>query len=407
VANRRPRGFNILGHADEDRLEVIGTALDLVGQAPSAERAELLSLQAIELVFTGDHQGALQASDEADVIAARLDDATVRARLGVRRMFACQIPERAVALAKESADLVGLADSTGDPQLRILSRRPTPLLYVGALTEAHRRMAEAMAIADESGRLVLRSRAHFEYAATLDALGDHEEAKRLTEVAFELGQQASWPDARQFYGGRMGLHWSFEGELETLIAAAAQGVVQSPKPVVWQGMWALGLALCGREEELTRLLTEVSDALPRVPVDHFWLVAHWLFATAQGFGTEDRQLAATLYDLLLPYRALHAHYGTGYWGPVEVALAVAARVKGDTETAMNHHEAAAATIEACGAARARALNGYQWARTILARGNDLQRASVLAEETLAYCESKGYTTFVPRTEELLTTISTA
>jgi class 3 adenylate cyclase len=31
------------------------------------------------------------------------------------------------------------------------------------------------------------------------------------------------------------------------------------------------------------------------------------------------------------------------------------------------HEAAAATIETCGAARARALNGYQWAVTLLAR----------------------------------------
>ena len=48
-----------------------------------------------------------------------------------------------------------------------------------------------------------------------------------------------------------------------------------------------------------------------------------------------------------------------------MALAIAARVMGDIESALAHHEAAAATIEACGAARARALNGYQWAGTLL------------------------------------------
>jgi hypothetical protein len=53
-----------------------------------------------------------------------------------------------------------------------------------------------------------------------------------------------------------------------------------------------------------------------------------------------------------------------------------------------------------------ALNGYQWAVTLLARDapGDRQRAAELAEETLAYCGGKGYTTFVTETEELLATI---
>ena len=406
VANSR--GWSsAIGQVDEERLELIGTALDLVGSAPSAERAELLSLQATELIFTGDHQRVLQAADEAGLIAARLPDPTVKARVGARRVFACQIPERAAAVASEATDLVGLADITGDPQLRVLARRPTAPLCVGALAEALRRMTEAMAIADESLQPGLRSRAHFDYAGALDALGDHEEAQRLTQMAFDLGQQAGWPDAIQFYGGRMAVHWPFEGQPETLVAVAAQAVAQSPRLVAWRAAWALGLALSGQEEELAGFLGELSDVLPQVPLDHFWLPAHFMFATVQGFGVEDRESSAALYDLLLPYRPLHATYGIGYWGPVEVALAVAARVMGDIEAALAHHEAAAATIEACGAARPRALNGYQWARTFLARNapGDSQAALDKAEETLAYCRSKGYTTFVTKTEELLATFA--
>jgi hypothetical protein len=90
-----------------------------------------------------------------------------------------------------------------------------------------------------------------------------------------------------------------------------------------------------------------------------------------------------------------------------MGLAVAARLIGDCNQALAHHEAAAATIEACGAARARAINGDQWARTLFARNapGDRQKARRIADETLTYCRTKGYTTFVEKTEELLTALS--
>ncbi len=91
---------------------------------------------------------------------------------------------------------------------------------------------------------------------------------------------------------------------------------------------------------------------------------------------------------------------------MDLPLAVLARVLGDTDGALAHHESAAQTIDACGAARARALNNYQWTVALLARDapGDRRRAADLAEETLAYCRTKGYTTFVTKTEVLLTTI---
>jgi tetratricopeptide (TPR) repeat protein len=396
------RGFySGAGHVDEERLDLIATALDLLGPAPSAERAELLALQAAELVFADDHERRLRVADEAAAIADRLEDLPVRARVGVRRSVACLVPDRMAAMVSEGEDVVGLADASGDPQLRVMARVVwTPaLLAAGHLREARRRTAEAMAIADDTGQPGLRSFAHLHYAGALDALGDHEEAQRLSQAACELGQEASWPDALMFYGARIWLHWTFEGQPEVAAAVAAQAFAEYPKLVAWQGAWALAIVLGGGGEEAAGVLASV----PNVPVDMFWLITRAFFAAAQGFGVEDPQTAGAVYERLLPYRALHAGYGIGYLGPVEMALAVAARVMGDVESALAHHDAAAATIEACGAARARAFNGYQWARTLLARDapGDRQRSAELAEETLAYCKTKGYTTFVTKTEELL------
>src|SRR5207237_8326373 len=118
------------------------------------------------------------------------------------------------------------------------------------------------------------------------------------------------------------------------------------------------------------------EILDGFPVDLYWLTTMCFFATAQGFGPADHRAAARTYELLLPHRALHAAYGIGYFGPVEMALAIVARVLGDVEGSLAHHEAAAAASDACGAARARALNGYHWAVTLLARNGpgDRQQA---------------------------------
>jgi class 3 adenylate cyclase len=398
---------SIIGHVDEDRLELIDTALDLVGPAPTGDRAELLALAAAELVFGSEHDRWLAAADEAAAIAARLDDVTVRARVAVRRFLTCLVPDRIAAMAGEGGEVRALADATGDPQLRALSRGvwAFALQSAGRLGEARQQTAEAMRIADETGQPSLRSLTHFYYAANLDALGEHEEAARLTQAAFEFGQEAAWPDAVNFYGARMWVHWAFEGQTEVAAVVAAQAYAEYPRLVAWQGAEALALALGdpgGGGEKVAQALARVTEA----PLDMFWLLTHAFFAAAHGFGAENRETAGAAYETLLPYRSLHAAYGIGYLGPVEMVLGLLARVRGDVEAAQAHHHAAARTIDACGAARARAFNGYQWAATLLARGDagDHRRAVQLLEETLAYCHTKGYASLTTKTEELLAAV---
>jgi hypothetical protein len=390
--------FSVSGAVDTERLELIDTALHLVGPTPTAARAELLALLAVELTWASDHERRLQAADEAAAIAEHLDVTVV----GMRWLWACLVPDRVAATISEAARAVGFADACADPQLRVLSRAlwVMALQTAGELHEARRRGHEAVDIAEASGQPGLRCIAGLFYAAAVDAVGDHDDAVRLAEATLEFGQRAGWPDAVMWYGGVMWLHWTFGGQAEVGAAVAAAALTEYPL-LAWRGARTMDLALTAHEE-LAEVLASLPATLPPVPWNYYWLITHFYFAAAQGFGVEDRHVAGDMYRLLLPYRHLHASYGLGHWGPIEMALAVVARVTGDIEAALAHHEAAAGLIETSGAARARAFNGYQWAVTLLARDapGDRRRAAELRRQTLEWCRAKGYVTFERWLEDL-------
>ena len=399
---------NAIGNVDEEFLELIGVALDLLGPAATPARAELLALQAAELLFVGEHERTLAAADEAAAIAAGLGDADLRARVGVRRFVPSLAPDRVPALTADAAELVALSDGTGDPNLQVWSRAVAgmALLQTGDLEHARSLAAEAMSIADETGQPGLRCISHNFHGTALDAVGEHEEAQRITQAVPILGQQAGWNDALVWYMGMMFQHWLFAGQAEILAAVAPQVSAEYSRMPLAQCVEPAAMAfLGGREEELAAILANVRSVLPTLPVDFSWLGTHFVYALAMGFGVEDSETAAAIHERLLPYRSLHAAGGASmYLAPIEVALGITARAMGDPDVALAHHEAADGIIEACGAARARALNGYQWARTLLARDapGDRPQAAALLQETLEYSRTKGYTFLVEKCEELLT-----
>jgi hypothetical protein len=398
---------SVTGEVDEERLRWIGAALDAVGPAPSRERADLLSLLGAELAFAYDHQGRLAAADEAAAIAVEIGDLALRARVGTRRLMACLVPDRVLDLANECAETIRLVDTTADPLLQVLARvlsvGPTDL--AGRLHEARRMCAEALAMADETGQPSLRAYARFFYAGTIDAFGQHAEAVRLTEAALELGQQASQPDAIQWYAGRMWLHWSFEGQPDVAAATAAQGYAAHPLLGAWECARAFSLRLGSRDDELADVMTRLPDVLSNLVVNMLWLPAYFLASMALRLGRQDAAVARMIYERLLPYGGLHAGLQIAYLGPIELALGACARAFGDREAAIAHHEAAAATIQQCGATRAWALNGYHWGLALLEQG--APEATKLAVELLhdsrRQCQEHGYATLLQNVQQALET----
>jgi class 3 adenylate cyclase len=391
------RGFtSVIGEVDQERIGWIETALDTVGHAPTSERADLLSLLAAELAFGPDHERRLTTADEAAAIAAIVGDPALKARVDTRRLVSCLVPERVLALAGECADIVGLADATGDPLLEVVARVFSigPLGQAGNLREARRMSTEALAIADDAGQPSLRSYARFFHAGTVDAFGEHSEAAALTQSALDLGQQAGQPDALMWYAGQMWLHWTFEGQPDAAANVAAQGYAEYPLMVAWESARAFTLRLAGRNDELEEMMAGLTGAISGVVVDMFWLVGHFYAALALRPGSHDTALARIIYDRLVPYRTLHATYIIGYLGPVEIALGVCAGILTDIDAAIAHHDTAAIAIERCGATRARALNSYLWALALLDKNTREahDRAVDLLQEARSHSEAHGYAT---------------
>ena len=399
------RGFtSVIGKVDEERISWTETALDLVGAAPTSERADLLSLLAAELAFGPDHERRLAVAGEATAIAAVRDDLALRGRVETRRLISCLVPDRVSALADECADIVALTDRTGDPLLRVVARGWSvgALGQAGRLVEARRMTTDAVAVADETGQPGLRAYARFFHAGAVDALGEHAEAVLLTQAALDLGQQGGQPDAQMWYAGQMWLHWTYEGQAEAAVAVAAQAYAEYPLMAGWEGARIHTLSLGGRHSELAEAITHLPHVLSTVVVDMFWLITHCYAAFALR-SNDDRTLARTIYERLLPYRTLHGTYVIGYISPVETALGACARVFGDAQAAAAHHEAAATVIDRSGAVRARALNDYLWALALLDRdtAEARDRAVELLNETRKACEAHGYVTLQQRVDELL------
>jgi class 3 adenylate cyclase len=400
------RGFtSVMGKVDEERIEWIETAIEALGPAPTAQRADLLSLLAAELAFGPEYERRLATADEAAAIATAVGDPALKARVDTRRLIPCLVPDRVLALADECADIVAMADATSDPLLEVVARVFSigPLGQAGKLAESRRMSAEALTIADDTAQPSLRAYARFLHGATIDALGEHGEGATLAQSALDLGQEAGMPDALMWYAGRMWLHWTFEGQAETAAAVAAQAYAEYPLMVGWQAGRAFSLSLAGRDDELTPVIASLADILPGAVVDMFWLVSHFYTALVLSARNEDQALARLIYERLLPYRPLHATYLVGYLGPVEIALGACARILGNIDTALAHHDAAAAMIEACGATRARALNSYLWALAFLddSTPEARDRGVELLHEAQKQSETYGYATLQHAVERAL------
>jgi hypothetical protein len=393
------RGFiSVVGHVDQERIDLITTALQRAGSASVGNRAELLALLASELTFGFDHVSRLDTIDEATVLAGQTDDPVVQAKVGVSRLLAGHVPDRVKSLLGEGSDVVRLADAAADPHLAAMARALWAAVQhaAGHLNAARNSSTAAVVIAEETGHPGLQAIVQMFHAAALDALGDHAEAAALTQSAAHLGQEAGFPDALMWYAARMSLHWLWEGQPHLAADLAAQGLAEYPRMVGWYATQMVGQALAGRTAELADSCGRLNEILDILPVDVNWIASHFAAAVAMGFGVYDATAASTLYDRLLPYRDLHGTYLIGYAAPVEVALGVLARVLGNADTAVAHHDAAAATIQAVGAPpRAQTLNGYLHAQALLARGHpgDIGRAILLLHDTSALARLKGYATF--------------
>jgi tetratricopeptide (TPR) repeat protein len=171
----------------------------------------------------------------------------------------------------------------------------------------------------------------------------------------------------------------FRGTLAEVEPAIRELAGARPARPVFRCLLAYMHARLGRREQASRALAGLPAALPR---DQEWLFAACLLAETAGV-LADRDAAAELYELLLPWAGMNAiDQCEGTRGSVARYLGIAARVLGRWDEAEAHFTAAVAMNERMDAPTWRARSEEDHARMLLARGDE-ERGRPLLDRALA------------------------
>ena len=306
-----------MGRVEAEQIRVLESALEAVGEDDSRERAELLSMLAMELLFDGDHVQRWARSDEALAIARRVGDRAGLMRVLTDRAWATDAPD---TLRERLVNLDEAVNVRGEPGT---------LLLVLALRA---RAAACLEAGDIAGMEAAADRCEHEAAAVVEPLakwwamfpriqlamleGRLGECERLTQEFLQLGMKAGQPDALTFFAAALvGLRHQ-QGRMAEMRPVYEQAVAENPAMPAWCGGLALGCAMEGERERAHELLrAAAADHFEHMPRDWVWLVGLCQWAEAAAL-LGDRDACADLYELLLPWRELVISTGGAAWGTV-------------------------------------------------------------------------------------------
>jgi len=388
---------SMMGFVDDERVAALRRALALDDGRRPAQRARLMALLAMELVWDGDPDTRRPLAAEALALAREHGDERTLALVLRDGFHARWSPDTVAERAGWAAEMAGLADRLDDPLLQ--SQAALLSLFVavdrGATAEAERHLERCMTLAERVGQPGMRWHAH--YAAGLLALlkGDLDEAERFAELAYAIGQEGE-PDALMMYGGQSALVSAERGRQEEIVDLTEQIVESNPGlPLFRSGLIDL-YAHVGRGDDARRLLAEMHAAgFAALPRDQTWTTTYaWLARATAALG--DREAAAELYPLGLPLRGLACSNGTAAHNSIDACLGLLAFARGDHDTAEEHFADAERFETAAGMHASLALTRLSWARCLLQRGGAERevRARPLLEQSIAASSEHGYARFL-------------
>jgi tetratricopeptide (TPR) repeat protein len=219
------------------------------------------------------------------------------------------------------------------------------------------------------------------------ARGDFGEGERLANEACALGERAGDLDAttgllKQFYT----LCW-MRGCLEDVVDAVAAYADENPLSIVAHVAQTHALAHCGRFEEASACLDQLSaKGFDQLPVNINWYANAGLLAeTAALLGDERR--AAALVPLLAPHRALTIDVGgsSTFMGPMARYLGQVLATTGRLDEAVEALNEAIERAEASGTVPWATLARHDLAGVLRRRaaGTDLAVAGALEAVAIA------------------------
>ncbi len=330
------------GVVDEELIGMLEQALALIGSEPTLTRVRLLTRLCGAIYYSPRRAEMRTLSAEASEIAEQLGTPEARALAAAARRRAFWGPAYLEQRLSDSTELLTLARAAGDVELQLQGHA---WLVLDLLEQGFTGAVDAQIEAFTALARRLRQPLYLWNAAVWRAMrallqGRLEEADRLATEALATGSHDETVTAPQYYAGQLLAIRREQGRMVELEPAARAMVGSNPSRPTWRVALASLLVETGRREEgRSELETIAARGFQDIPQDGDWLTAITLLADLCA-DIGDRERAAQLYELLLPYREVNIVIGLA-----AVCMGSAARFIGRLAATMGRREEAAELFE--------------------------------------------------------------
>jgi tetratricopeptide (TPR) repeat protein len=386
--------FTSPGVVDGPLITLLEKALGSLEERDSSLRARVMGRLAEAVTFAGAPKRTSELAEGAVAMARRVGESGTLAEVLRDAHWARWNPDNLEERLESATEITGRALDAGETAIaaQAFGWRVSCLLEMGDRAGADEDYATVSRLAEERRQPYLMWQAALQ--RTMRALldGHFDDVEQLASAAVASAQDAR--NAVQGFGVQLLALRREQGRWEELAESVESFADQSPAVPAWRcaKMWLYAELGRGDEAraELDRLAADGFTALPR---DMFWFGA--MLGLAEGTRLlGDRERAASLREMLLPYRDRHlmpAAICAVCFGSVERLLGMLAGTAGDLDGAAEHFERA---LEANARLRSRPLvarTERDYAETLIRRDapGDRERAGELLQSVRSTSEELG------------------
>ncbi len=391
--------FSSIGVIDADKVAVLESALDALGDDDGRERALLLATLCSELALGTTLDRRQELADAARAMARRLGDPDTVIRTLNLVCDPLQVPSTLNERMVDAKEALELSEHLGDPDLLFWTGAYSRLAAVqsGDFGMARRCLATMRAVVSGLRQPTMMWVTLFNDAADALLSGDPDRAEQLATAALEIGTESGQPDAFGFYGAEMIGVRRQQGRYGELVPLIEQISAENPALPVFRATLAEGHMEAGNVDTARQMLEAAAADLTSLPYDVVWIFAMASYAdVATELGAEAP--ARLLLDLLAPFDDQVLFIGATAGSPVAYYCGGLESVLGLYDQADTHF-ARAAELNARGQMEfAAAVTHLGWGRMLSARGGpgDLERARDLLTRAHAAAVSRGYASVARR-----------
>jgi class 3 adenylate cyclase/tetratricopeptide (TPR) repeat protein len=396
--------FSSIGVIDSDKVAVLESALDALGDDDGRERALLLATLCSELALGTSLDRRQSLADAARAMARRLGDPDTIIRTLNLVCDPLQVPSTLNERMVDAKEALELSELLGDPDLLFWTGAYSRLAAVqaGDFEMARRCLALMHTVMEGLRQPTMMWVTLFNDAANALLTGDPDRAEELASAALEIGTESGQPDAFGFYGAELIGVRRQQGRYGELVPMIEQIAAENPALPVFRSTLAEGHMEAGSVDTARQMLEVAAADLTSLPYDVVWIFA---VASYADVATELRAEAPArlLLELLAPFDDQVLFIGATAGSSVAYYCAGLESVLGRYDEAETHF-AQAAQLNGRGQMEfAAAVTHLQWGRMLSARRGpgDLERARDLLTQALDAAATRGYGSIARRATSAL------